>query len=58
MIDATDQEVNSSLLAEYDTMQDEFDLGYIVIGLGLVLTILYLTGVGSSVAQSPKVLSR
>ena len=45
MVDATDQEINSSLLAEYDTMRDEFDFGYILIGLGLVLTLLYLTGV-------------
>ena len=45
MVDATDQEINSSLLAEYDTMRDEFDFGYILIGLGLVLTVLYLTGV-------------
>ena len=41
----TDQDVNEALSKEYGEMREEFDIGYVVVGLALVLIILYFTGV-------------
>ena len=38
-------DVSATLEAEYNEMREEFDIGYIVVGIALVFAVLYFTGV-------------
>ena len=38
-------DLNEKLALEYDSAREEFDFGFVVVGLCLVLAILYATGV-------------
>ena len=48
-------DVSAKLEAEYSGMREEFDIGYLAVGLGLVLFLLYITGVigGESKKDQP-----
>ena len=39
------QDPNEALSAEYNEIREEFDFGYIVVGIALVYALLYFTGV-------------
>ena len=38
-------DANEKLASEYDQIRDDFDFGFILVGLVLVLSVLYCAGV-------------